>query len=84
MKRFKVTLIGASEVAVRPVAAGSAPSQDLNQGKGTTAKLRDSLKAAGLSVGNEVLGGNAIRNVVVKNYTGRITISEPGRKEAAL
>jgi chemotaxis receptor (MCP) glutamine deamidase CheD len=84
LKRFKVTLIGASEVAVRPVAAGSAPSQDLNQGKATTAKLRDSLKAAGLSVGNEVLGGNAIRNVVVKNYTGRITISEPGRKEAAL
>lgn len=81
LKRFKVSLIGASEIRVSTPSASTAPSSDLNQGKLTAAKLRDTLKAAGLSVANEVLGGNGIRHVVVRNYTGRIVVTEPGRPQ---
>lgn len=84
LKRFKVTLIGASEIKVSSRNSGAAPSSDLNQGKLTATKLRDSLKAAGLGVANEVLGGNGIRHVVVRNYTGRIIVTEPGRPQKEL
>jgi chemotaxis receptor (MCP) glutamine deamidase CheD len=84
LKRLKVTLVGASEIGVTTLSSNVTPSNDLNQGKLTAAKLRDSLRGAGLTVSNEVLGGNGIRNVVVKNYTGRIIVSEPGRPQKEL
>jgi len=81
LKRFKVTLIGASEIRVMSPNPSAPPSSDLNQGKLTATKLRDSLKAAGLGVANEELGGHGIRHVVVRNYTGRIIVTEPGRPQ---
>lgn len=84
LKRFKVYLVGGSEITP----AGSSPDQpapfELNLGRIVAAKIRDSLKAVGLQDALEALGGSGMRNISVRNATGKIVIQEAGQPEKIL
>jgi len=84
LKRFKVYLVGGSEIT----AAQSTPSDsvpfELNLGRIVAAKLRDALKAVGLQDALEAVGGSGMRNISVRNSTGKIVIQEAGQPEKTL
>ncbi len=84
LKRFKVYLIGGSEISIiTPDPASPAPVE-LNLGKAVTVRLRDAIKAAGLPSAVEALGGSGMRDVSIRNSTGKVLIEEAGQPEKTL
>ena len=82
-KRLKVYLIGASEITSAQASATD-PSTDLNIGKLVANRLRDLIKTEGLEPPIETLGGASIRDVSIRNGTGKILIEVPGQPEKTL
>jgi chemotaxis receptor (MCP) glutamine deamidase CheD len=82
-KRLKVYLIGASEITPVQPSTG-APSIELNVGKLVANKLRDLITSAGLAAPIEARGGAGIRDVSIRNGTGKVLIEEAGQPEKNL
>ena len=82
-KRFKVYLIGASEITCDQANA-TEPKIDLNIGKLVANRLRDLIKSEGLAPPTEALGGPSIRDVSIRNGTGKVLIEVPGQPEKTL
>ena len=82
-KRLKVYLIGASEITSAQASA-TEPNIDLNIGKLVANRLRDLIKTEGLEPPIEALGGASIRDVSIRNGTGKILIEVPGQPEKTL
>ena len=82
-KRLKIYLIGASEITSLQ-ASSTATSIDLNIGKLVANKLRDLITSAGLATPIEALGGAGIRDVSIRNGTGKVLIEEAGQPEKNL
>jgi len=84
LKRFKVYLVGGSEITPAHLNSGDATHFELNLGRLVAAKLRDSLKAMGLQDALEALGGSGMRTISIRNSTGKIVIQEAGQPEKTL
>jgi hypothetical protein len=82
-KRLKVYLIGASEITSAQ-ASGTEATIELNIGKLVANRLRDLIKAAGLTAPVEALGGTGMRDISIRNGTGKIVIEEAGQPEKTL
>jgi chemotaxis receptor (MCP) glutamine deamidase CheD len=82
-KRLKIYLIGASEITSIQ-ASSTEPSIELNIGKLVAKRLRDLIKTAGLTDPVEALGGSAMRDVSIRNGTGKVLIEEAGQPEKNL
>jgi len=84
LKRFKVYLVGGSEITPALSTPNESAPFELNLGRIVAAKIRDSLKAVGLQAAFEALGGSGMRNLSVRNSTGKIIIQEAGQPEKTL
>jgi chemotaxis receptor (MCP) glutamine deamidase CheD len=82
-KRLKVYLIGASEITITNTGT-AAPNIELNIGKLVANRLRDLITSAGLAAPIEALGGSGIRDVSIRNGTGKVLIEEAGQPEKNL
>ena len=82
-KRLKVYLVGASEITSAQ-AGGTEATIELNIGKLVANRLRDLIKTAGLPAPVESLGGTGMRDISIRNGTGKIVIEEAGQPEKTL
>jgi chemotaxis receptor (MCP) glutamine deamidase CheD len=82
-KRLKVYLIGASEITSAQ-ASTTEPRLELNIGQSVANRLRDLIKSAGLETPIEALGGTGMRDVSIRNGTGKVLIEEAGQPEKNL